>query len=141
MRQTDVAKTKQCEVFAVQYSFYLDTLHWMLIVSISHIRLGLPTITAFLFLFVCLFWCHCTFPCTRQNEYKKDLEHSKGHSINFCDTPQFKNHAKVANFTSDVRTALHTADTHTAAQKLFPSFHRMLIVNLDGCFCGSQSGY
>ncbi|XP_059892423.1 nebulin-related-anchoring protein isoform X3 [Gadus macrocephalus] len=36
-----------------------------------------------------------------ENEYKKDLEHSKGHSINFCDTPQFKNHAKVANFTSD----------------------------------------
>ncbi|CAL8281825.1 unnamed protein product [Merluccius merluccius] len=34
-------------------------------------------------------------------EYKKDLEHSKGHSINFCETPQFKNHAKVANFTSD----------------------------------------
>uniref|UniRef100_A0A8C5CSC1 LIM zinc-binding domain-containing protein n=1 Tax=Gadus morhua TaxID=8049 RepID=A0A8C5CSC1_GADMO len=36
-----------------------------------------------------------------ENEYKKDLEHSKGHSINFCDTPQFKSHAKVANFTSD----------------------------------------
>ncbi|XP_061822685.2 nebulin-related-anchoring protein isoform X1 [Nerophis lumbriciformis] len=34
-------------------------------------------------------------------EYKKDLENSKGHSINFCETPQFQNAAKVAKFTSD----------------------------------------
>ncbi|CAB1434501.1 unnamed protein product [Pleuronectes platessa] len=34
-------------------------------------------------------------------EYKKDLENTKGHSINFCDTPQFHNVAKVAKFTSD----------------------------------------
>uniref|UniRef100_A0A671X2A2 Nebulin-related anchoring protein n=1 Tax=Sparus aurata TaxID=8175 RepID=A0A671X2A2_SPAAU len=35
-------------------------------------------------------------------EYKKDLENTKGHSINFCETPQFQNAAKVAKFTSDV---------------------------------------
>ncbi|XP_074475422.1 nebulin-related-anchoring protein isoform X2 [Sebastes fasciatus] len=34
-------------------------------------------------------------------EYKKDLENTKGHSINFCDTPQFQNAAKMAKFTSD----------------------------------------
>uniref|UniRef100_UPI003AAD81BA nebulin-related-anchoring protein n=1 Tax=Centroberyx gerrardi TaxID=166262 RepID=UPI003AAD81BA len=34
-------------------------------------------------------------------EYKKDLENTKGHSINFCETPQFQNSAKVAKFTSD----------------------------------------
>ncbi|XP_072311964.1 nebulin-related-anchoring protein isoform X2 [Eucyclogobius newberryi] len=34
-------------------------------------------------------------------EYKKDLENSKGHSINFCETPQFQNAAKIAKFTSD----------------------------------------
>ncbi|AWP17737.1 Nebulin-related-anchoring protein [Scophthalmus maximus] len=34
-------------------------------------------------------------------EYKKDLENTKGHSINFCETPQFHNAAKVAKFTSD----------------------------------------
>uniref|UniRef100_A0A3B4VHN2 Nebulin-related anchoring protein n=1 Tax=Seriola dumerili TaxID=41447 RepID=A0A3B4VHN2_SERDU len=34
-------------------------------------------------------------------EYKKDLENTKGHSINFCETPQFQNAAKVAKFTSD----------------------------------------
>ncbi|XP_061666279.1 nebulin-related-anchoring protein isoform X2 [Syngnathoides biaculeatus] len=34
-------------------------------------------------------------------EYKKDLENSKGHSINFCETPQFQNATKVAKFTSD----------------------------------------
>uniref|UniRef100_A0A3Q3KPX8 LIM zinc-binding domain-containing protein n=1 Tax=Monopterus albus TaxID=43700 RepID=A0A3Q3KPX8_MONAL len=34
-------------------------------------------------------------------EYKRDLENSKGHSINFCETPQFQNAAKVAKFTSD----------------------------------------
>lgn len=37
-----------------------------------------------------------------QVEYKKDLENTKGHSINFCETPQFKNSAKIAQFTSDV---------------------------------------
>lgn len=40
----------------------------------------------------------------RQVEYKKDLENTKGHSINFCETPQFQNAAKVAKFTSDVST-------------------------------------
>ncbi|XP_028844222.1 nebulin-related-anchoring protein [Denticeps clupeoides] len=34
-------------------------------------------------------------------EYKKDLENTKGHSINYCDTPQFKNTAKMAKFTSE----------------------------------------
>ncbi|MEQ2276927.1 hypothetical protein XENORESO_014861 [Xenotaenia resolanae] len=34
-------------------------------------------------------------------EYKKDLENTKGHSINFCETPQFRNAAKIAQFTSD----------------------------------------
>ncbi|XP_068439400.1 nebulin-related-anchoring protein [Clinocottus analis] len=34
-------------------------------------------------------------------EYKKDLENTKGHSINFCETPQFQNAAKIAKFTSD----------------------------------------
>ncbi|KAM8836590.1 nebulin-related-anchoring protein [Spinachia spinachia] len=34
-------------------------------------------------------------------EYKKDLENTKGHSINFCETPQFQNSAKIAKFTSD----------------------------------------
>lgn len=44
-------------------------------------------------------------------EYKKDLENSKGHSINFCETPQFQNAAKVAKFTSDVSvTRFHTAE-------------------------------
>lgn len=37
-----------------------------------------------------------------QVEYKKDLENTKGHSINFCETPQFQNAAKMAKFTSDV---------------------------------------
>lgn len=37
-----------------------------------------------------------------QVEYKKDLENSKGHSINFCETPQFQNAAKVGKFASDV---------------------------------------
>lgn len=40
-----------------------------------------------------------------QVEYKKDLENTKGHSINFCETPQFQNAAKVAKFTSDVSMA------------------------------------
>ncbi|XP_043911766.1 nebulin-related-anchoring protein isoform X2 [Protopterus annectens] len=37
------------------------------------------------------------------NTYKKDLEHTKGHSINYCETPQFKNMAKVSKYTSDVK--------------------------------------
>ncbi|XP_041939746.1 nebulin-related-anchoring protein [Alosa sapidissima] len=34
-------------------------------------------------------------------KYKKDLETTKGHSINYCETPQFKTSSKVAKFTSD----------------------------------------
>ncbi|XP_007939799.1 nebulin-related-anchoring protein [Orycteropus afer afer] len=34
-------------------------------------------------------------------EYKKDLESSKGHSINYCETPQFRNVSKISKFTSD----------------------------------------
>uniref|UniRef100_A0A3P8VD62 Nebulin-related anchoring protein n=1 Tax=Cynoglossus semilaevis TaxID=244447 RepID=A0A3P8VD62_CYNSE len=34
-------------------------------------------------------------------EYRKDLENIKGHSINFCETPQFHNAAKAAKFASD----------------------------------------
>ncbi|KAL0984540.1 hypothetical protein UPYG_G00142970, partial [Umbra pygmaea] len=34
-------------------------------------------------------------------EYKKDLENTKGHSINYCDTPQYKNASKAAKFISD----------------------------------------
>ncbi|KAA0725070.1 Nebulin-related-anchoring protein [Triplophysa tibetana] len=34
-------------------------------------------------------------------EYKKDLETTKGHSINYCETPQFKNVSKIAKYTSD----------------------------------------
>ncbi|KAF6110371.1 nebulin related anchoring protein [Phyllostomus discolor] len=34
-------------------------------------------------------------------EYKKGLESSKGHSINYCDTPQFRSVSKISNFTSD----------------------------------------
>nr|XP_046233672.1 nebulin-related-anchoring protein isoform X3 [Scatophagus argus] len=34
-------------------------------------------------------------------EYKKDLENTKGHSINFCETPQFQTAAKVGKFASD----------------------------------------
>lgn len=37
-----------------------------------------------------------------QVEYKKDLETTKGHSINYCETPQFKNVSKIAKYTSDV---------------------------------------
>lgn len=43
----------------------------------------------------------------KQVEYKKDLENTKGHSINFCETPQFQNAAKVAKFTSDVSDACY----------------------------------
>lgn len=35
-------------------------------------------------------------------EYKKDLENNKGYSMNYCDTPQFKNISKTSKFTSDV---------------------------------------
>ncbi|KAB0405731.1 hypothetical protein E2I00_001572 [Balaenoptera physalus] len=34
-------------------------------------------------------------------EYKKDLESSKGRSINYCETPQFRNVSKISKFTSD----------------------------------------
>ncbi|KAM5139677.1 nebulin-related-anchoring protein isoform 2-T2 [Callospermophilus lateralis] len=34
-------------------------------------------------------------------EYKKDLESSKGHSINYCETPQFRNVSQISKFTSD----------------------------------------
>lgn len=37
-----------------------------------------------------------------QVEYKKDHENTKGHSINYCETPQFKNVSKIAQYTSDV---------------------------------------
>uniref|UniRef100_A0A8C5PME4 Nebulin related anchoring protein n=1 Tax=Leptobrachium leishanense TaxID=445787 RepID=A0A8C5PME4_9ANUR len=36
-------------------------------------------------------------------EYKKDWEHSKGHSINYCETPQFKNVSNISKFTSDLK--------------------------------------
>ncbi|XP_069610440.1 nebulin-related-anchoring protein [Ranitomeya imitator] len=35
--------------------------------------------------------------------YKKDLENSKGHSINYCETPQFQNVNKIAKYTSDLK--------------------------------------
>ncbi|XP_032631039.1 nebulin-related-anchoring protein isoform X4 [Chelonoidis abingdonii] len=35
-------------------------------------------------------------------KYKKDLENSKGHSINYCETPQFKNVSKISKYTSDI---------------------------------------
>lgn len=44
----------------------------------------------------------CCNSASLQVEYKKDLENSKGHSINFCETPQFQNAAKVGRFASDV---------------------------------------
>ncbi|XP_045438074.1 nebulin-related-anchoring protein isoform X10 [Pipistrellus kuhlii] len=34
-------------------------------------------------------------------EYKKEHESSKGHSINYCETPQFRNVSKISKFTSD----------------------------------------
>uniref|UniRef100_A0A8C0ZGC9 Nebulin related anchoring protein n=1 Tax=Cyanistes caeruleus TaxID=156563 RepID=A0A8C0ZGC9_CYACU len=34
-------------------------------------------------------------------EYKKDLGNNKGYSMNYCDTPQFKNMSKISKFTSD----------------------------------------
>uniref|UniRef100_A0A8C0BEH6 Nebulin related anchoring protein n=1 Tax=Buteo japonicus TaxID=224669 RepID=A0A8C0BEH6_9AVES len=36
-------------------------------------------------------------------EYKKDLENNKGYSMNYCDTPQFKNVSKISKFTSDLK--------------------------------------
>ncbi|NXD89418.1 NRAP protein, partial [Chaetorhynchus papuensis] len=36
-------------------------------------------------------------------EYKKDLGNNKGYSMNYCDTPQFKNVSKISKFTSDVK--------------------------------------
>ncbi|XP_065528358.1 nebulin-related-anchoring protein isoform X3 [Lathamus discolor] len=35
-------------------------------------------------------------------EYKKDLENNRGYSMNYCDTPQFKNVSKISKFTSDI---------------------------------------
>ncbi|XP_062988752.1 nebulin-related-anchoring protein isoform X1 [Elgaria multicarinata webbii] len=40
-------------------------------------------------------------------EYKKDLENSKGHSINYCETPQFRNVSKIAKYTSDLKYKEH----------------------------------
>ncbi|KAF4791229.1 Nebulin-related-anchoring protein [Turdus rufiventris] len=36
-------------------------------------------------------------------EYKKDLGNNKGYSMNYCDTPQFKNVSKISKFTSDLK--------------------------------------
>ncbi|XP_068255812.1 nebulin-related-anchoring protein isoform X3 [Nyctibius grandis] len=36
-------------------------------------------------------------------EYKKDLGNNRGYSINYCDTPQFKNVTKISKFTSDLK--------------------------------------
>uniref|UniRef100_A0A8U8BJZ9 Uncharacterized protein n=1 Tax=Geospiza parvula TaxID=87175 RepID=A0A8U8BJZ9_GEOPR len=36
-------------------------------------------------------------------EYKKDLGNNKGYSVNYCDTPQFKNMSKISKFTSDLK--------------------------------------
>ncbi|XP_042313004.1 nebulin-related-anchoring protein isoform X2 [Sceloporus undulatus] len=40
-------------------------------------------------------------------EYKKDLENSKGHSINYCETPQFRNASKISKYTSDLKYREH----------------------------------
>ncbi|XP_054838259.1 nebulin-related-anchoring protein [Eublepharis macularius] len=40
-------------------------------------------------------------------EYKKDLENSKGHSINYCETPQFRNVSKLSKYTSDLKYKEH----------------------------------
>uniref|UniRef100_A0A6J0SP25 Nebulin-related-anchoring protein isoform X1 n=1 Tax=Pogona vitticeps TaxID=103695 RepID=A0A6J0SP25_9SAUR len=40
-------------------------------------------------------------------EYKKDLENSKGHSINYCETPQFRNVSKISKYTSDLKYREH----------------------------------
>nr|XP_028586062.1 nebulin-related-anchoring protein isoform X1 [Podarcis muralis] len=39
--------------------------------------------------------------------YKKDLESSKGHSINYCETPQFRNDSKNSKYTSDLKYREH----------------------------------
>ncbi|XP_065602690.1 nebulin-related-anchoring protein isoform X2 [Cyrtonyx montezumae] len=36
-------------------------------------------------------------------EYKKDLGNNRGSSINYCDTPQFKNASKISKYTSDIK--------------------------------------
>ncbi|KAM8923754.1 nebulin-related-anchoring protein isoform 2-T2 [Pelodytes ibericus] len=36
-------------------------------------------------------------------EYKKEWEHSKGHSINYCETPQFKNVSNISKYSSDLK--------------------------------------
>nr|XP_003223476.1 PREDICTED: nebulin-related-anchoring protein [Anolis carolinensis] len=40
-------------------------------------------------------------------EYKKDLENSKGHSLNYCETPQFRNVSKISKYTSDLKYREH----------------------------------
>ncbi|KAG8544554.1 hypothetical protein GDO81_022270, partial [Engystomops pustulosus] len=35
--------------------------------------------------------------------YKKDLESTHGHSINYCETPQFQNVNKISKYTSDLK--------------------------------------
>ncbi|PKU28146.1 hypothetical protein llap_21550 [Limosa lapponica baueri] len=35
-------------------------------------------------------------------EYKKDLGNNSGYSMNYCETPQFKNVSKISKFTSDI---------------------------------------
>eukprot|EP00076_Gallus_gallus_P022899 XP_015144448.1 nebulin-related-anchoring protein isoform X4 [Gallus gallus] len=36
-------------------------------------------------------------------EYKKDLGNNRGYSVNYCDTPQFKNVSKISKYTSDIK--------------------------------------
>ncbi|XP_064320256.1 nebulin-related-anchoring protein isoform X2 [Phalacrocorax carbo] len=36
-------------------------------------------------------------------EYKKDLGNNRGYSMNYCDTPQFRNVSKISKFTSDLK--------------------------------------
>lgn len=53
-------------------------------------------------------WLRVWFSCASgvlvsKVEYKKDLESSKGRSINYCETPQFRNVSKISKFTSDLR--------------------------------------
>lgn len=48
---------------------------------------------------------YCIYPLcifVTKVEYKKDLENNRGYSMNYCDTPQFKNVSKISKFTSDV---------------------------------------
>lgn len=48
---------------------------------------------------------YCIFPLcifVSKVEYKKDLGNNRDCSMNYCDTPQFKNVSKISKFTSDV---------------------------------------